>query len=279
MNIPKLIRSKMEDMTKSERHVATYCLSNMNDFAFDTLDYVALKIGTSTTSVIRFCRKLGFSGYKEFQDNIRQGYRYRPDLPEKFKRTAKIQKSDELVLNTVNQSIDCITKTFEELYTERLFDAVNILSDAKRVFTFGMRESFALAHYAYTRFLTVRNNTFILNAGNNGEIETLLSLDSTDVCVAYLFHRYTKKAVEILSILKDMNVKIILVTQSPFEEVKELANVILPCYVETGGIKNSSAAPVCLTDCLCNALAIENGNKTLEYMKKSEKLFKNILAE
>lgn len=279
MNIPKLIRSRLDDMTKSERFVANYCLSNMNDFAFDTLDVIAEKIGTSTTSVIRFCRRLDFSGYKEFQDNVRQGFKYSPDLPEKYKRNAKIQSSDELMLKTVSQSMDCISKTFGELYTERLFDAVSMLASAKRVFTFGMRESFALSHYAYTRFLTVRDNVSILNSGNNGEIETLLSLDKDDVCICFLFHRYTKQAVDILNIIKEQNVKTIVVTNPPFDDIKGVADILLPCYVDADGIKNSSVAPVCLTDYLCNALAVENGDKTLDYMKKSEKLFKEILAE
>ena len=279
MNIPKLIREKLDDMTKSERFVANYCLSNINDFAFDTLDVVAEKIGTSTTSVIRFCRRLDFSGYKEFQDNIRSGFKYSPDLPEKFKRTSNIKNCDELILKIASKSIECINKTFEEMYIERLSDAVNMISCAKRVFTFGMRESFALSHYAYTRFLTVRDNVNILNAGNNGEIETLLSLGKDDVCVIFLFHRYTKQAVEILNIIKEQNVKTILVTNAPFDDVKDIVNIVLPCFVDINAIKNSSVAPVCLTDYLCNALAIEKGDETLEYMKKSEKLFKNILAE
>lgn len=279
MNIIEITRKNFDSMTKTEKQTANYCLANLSDFAFDTLDVVAEKIGVSTTSVIRFCRRLGFSGYKDFQDCVRKGFKYQPDLPEKFKRTANLKNGNELMLKTVRKSVECINKTFEGINTERLFDAVKLLSRAKRVFTFGMRESFALAHYAYTRFLTVRDNVNILGAGNNGEIETLLSLDKDDVCVAFLFHRYTKQAIDILTILKNMNVKIILVTEAPFDNIKSFADVILPCYVDTNGIKNSSVAPVAITDYLCNALAIEKGEETLEYMKKSEKLFKEILSE
>ena len=81
-------------------------------------------------------------------------------------------------------------------------DAVSHISTAKRVFTFGMKESFALAHYAYTRLLTVRKNVCVLNAGYNGEIESILSMNKDDVCVAFVFHRYTKQALQVLDMLK-----------------------------------------------------------------------------
>ena len=86
MNIVNTIKNSLDSMTKSEYKVAVYCLSNLKNFAFDTLDIIAGKIEVSTTSVIRFCRKLGFTGYKSFQDEVRSGFKYEPDLPDKFRR-------------------------------------------------------------------------------------------------------------------------------------------------------------------------------------------------
>lgn len=277
MDVMKIIRESTDSMTKSEYRVAVYCLNNLSTVAFDTLDILASKIGTSTTSVIRFCRRLGYSGYKDFQDEVRSGFRYEPSLPDKLKRTVEANNGDKLLIETLSQSMACIDKTFAGLSNENLYTAVNIISKAKNVYTFGMKESFALAHYAYTRFLTVRKNVHILSAGYNSEIETLLSLTKDDVCVFYLFHRYTSWAVHLLKTLKEHNIPVILITSPPYDTVEEYASVILPCYVDTNGIKNSSVAPVCLADFLCNALAVADGDKTLEIMKKSEELFKQFI--
>lgn len=277
MNIVSKIKDNLEKMTKSEYKVALYCLGNLKDFAFDTLDVIAEKIETSTTSVIRFCRRMGFSGYKGFQDEVRSGFKYEPDLPDKLKRTLNNNNGDKLIAKTVENGITCIEKTFRELPEERFYDSINVLDNCKRIFCFGMKESFALAHYAYTRFLTVRNNVFMLSAGYNGEIESILSLNKNDVCIFFLFHRYTKHSLKILEMLKKQGVVVILVTSPPFDLVKDSADILLPCCVDADGIKNSSLAPVCLTDCLCNVLAVAGGEKALEYMKKSETLFKEIL--
>ena len=111
MNITELIKSRLHIMTKSEYKIAMYFLEKPDDFAFETLDDIAVKIDTSTTSVLRFCRRLDFSGYKELQETIRREFKHEMTLPDKFRRTVE-STEDARVLRTVKNSIRCIEKTF-----------------------------------------------------------------------------------------------------------------------------------------------------------------------
>ncbi|MBQ3124364.1 MAG: MurR/RpiR family transcriptional regulator [Clostridia bacterium] len=275
MNITEIIKSNIDKMTKSERAVATYFLKSPNEFAFETLDSIAYKIKTSTTSVLRFCRKIGFDGYKVFQDEVRNGFKYQFTLPDKFKIASMSEDSDSQFPQYVINAINCIENTFRNIPQNSILRAAEEIAQADRVFCFGLKESFALAHYAYTRFLTVRNDVYLSSAYQSGEIESLLSLRKGDVCIFYLFHRYTKPAPQILKTIKNQGASVILITSPPFNEVEKDATVLLPCEVDINGIKNSSAAPVCITDCLCNMVVSKSGHQTLDYMKQSEILFKN----
>ena len=276
MNITETINSKLHEMTKSELKIASYFLEHADIFAFETLDDIAKKIDTSTTSVIRFCRRIGFQGYKTFQNAVRTDVKSSLTLPDKLERVAESKSADFQHMQVVKNASKCIEKTFEKLSSKVIYDASNTISEAKRVFCFGLKESYALAHYAYTRFLTIREDVFLLTAGQGGEIESLLSLGEGDVCVFFLFHRYTNPAPKILEILKKQGVTVVLVTSPPYDRVQENATILLPCYVDINGIKNSSVAPICLIDCLCNCVATYN-DKTMEYLKKSEELFKEFI--
>ncbi len=275
MSVAETIKNKLDGMTKSEYRVAMYCLGNLQTVAFDTLESLANKAATSTTSVLRFCRKLDFYGFKDFQDAMRAELVHQPGLPERFQKSKKYSSPKQAFLQTVEQNMQCIEKTFLGLSGAVMSDAVNRLKKAKRIFTFGMKESFAMAHYAYTRFLTIRENVSVLGAGYNGEVESLLSLTEEDVCLVFLFHRYTRQTVQVLSVLKERKIPVILITSPPFDSVKDAATVLLPCYVD-GGIKNTSVAATCLIDCLFNALATESGEETLRYMKQSEALYRAV---
>ena len=273
MNVSEHIRQQLGTMTRSERQVAMFTLDHMNDTVFYTLEELARQTDVSTTSVLRFCRRLGFDGFKDFQNAARTELKYSPDLLDKFQRTSDQQMEHSLLAQTVQQGIQCIQETFRELPFEAISQAVNCIAQARRVYTFGMRESQALAYYAYSRLLTVRGDVFAYQDGYNGNVETLLSLNEQDVFVVYLFHRYTRQTLRLLELLRQRGVPVILITSPPVDAVVRFATVLLPCRVDAKGIKNSALAPICLADYLCNALAVVNGEDTLQRMKQSEELF------
>jgi len=273
MNLMELIKQNLDVMTRSERQVAAYYFGHVSDFAFFTLDKIAGAVGTSTTSVLRFCRRLGYGGYKDFQQAVQGEMNRQPDLLDKFQRT-QTGSADTLLNNTLQQNMACIQKTFADLPYDRICQGVGLIAGAKRVFTFGMKESFALAHYAYSRFSTVRGEVHLLGAGINGDAECVLDLGKEDVCVFYLFHRYTKQSLSVLEMLNKQGVSVVLITSAPYEEIARFATVLLPCHVDAGGIKNTAIAPVCLADYLCNAVAVTNGDATVQRMEQLEKLYK-----
>ena len=274
MQVAERIRTELESMTRSERHVAAFVLGHMNDVAFFTLDELAQLTDVSTTSVLRFCRRLGFDGFKQFQQSVRTDLKYSPDLLDKFNRTTDSQFGDALLAQTVQQGVRCIQQTFQELPFAKVSDAVERIAGARRVYTFGMRESQALAAYAYSRLLTVRGDVFLYQDGYAGNVEALLSLTKEDVFLVYLFHRYTRQTLRILEVLKQQGVQVILITSPPVDAVARFATVLLPCQVDGGGIKNSALAPICLADYLCNAVAMVNMEDTVQRMKNSEELFR-----
>lgn len=273
MNIAALINKELPSMTKSEYKVAAYLLNSPSEAAFATLEELAERIGTSTTSVIRFCRRLGHHGYKELQLSVRAELKSQPSLPDKFARTVSLSGTDTLLSRILSSVRACLDATFGEVSEKTLSAAVEKLACAERVFLFGMKESFALAHYAYTRLLSVRPGASILSAGLNGEIEELLSLREGDVVVVFLFHRYTDAALRVLDFLRERGIDVILVTAPPCSDSVISGTLPIICRTDIGGIKNSAVAPIAVTDYICNAVALELGESALEYMKSSENLF------
>ena len=105
------------------------------------------------------------------------------------------------------------------------------------------------------------------------EEKSLDALTAEDICLVYLFHRYTRQTLTVLETLKKRGVPVVLVTAAPYDQVEGYAKVLLPCCVDAGGIKNTALAPVCLADHLCNALAVEKGDAAAKRMQQLEKLY------
>ena len=248
------VYAELDTMTKTERQAAEYFLAHPDEFALLTLDKLALKVGVSTASIIRFCRRLGFFGYKDFQETLRDGMSNRMPLPIKLAHSRSTQ-ADQLLDRVALDGIQAIHQTLNELSAQALSAAVELLEDSRRVFTFGLRESYAMAHYLYTRLITIRDNVRILDTGFHTMLEPLLDLNADDTIVVFLFRRYTEQSLRMLPLLKATGASVILITSAPCDEgLAAQADVLLPCHVENNGIKNTYLAPMCLADYFCNAL-------------------------
>ena len=65
---------KNTTLTKKESQIADYVLNNFREVCFMTSTELAEKLQISHSSVIRFTKDLGYSGYTEFQRAIRAQY-------------------------------------------------------------------------------------------------------------------------------------------------------------------------------------------------------------
>ena len=54
-------------LTKTQKIIAEYVLDNASEACFMTSTEIALKLGVSESSVIRFSRTIGFDGFMDFQ--------------------------------------------------------------------------------------------------------------------------------------------------------------------------------------------------------------------
>ena len=103
---------KNEALTKTSKKIAQFVLDNVAEACFMTSTDIALKLSVSESSVIRFSRSLGFSGFMDFQKSLRKSYQTRVSslsgsiavpyerLVKSFEMSDNINYADEYFLNT-----------------------------------------------------------------------------------------------------------------------------------------------------------------------------------
>lgn len=100
--------------------------------------------------------------------------------------------------------------------------------------------------------------------------EEIVSAKPGDVCVAYLFPRYSKLSTTVLSWLKNEGVTIILFTSQNYSAVQGYGDVILPCSISSLSYKNSYAAPMSLSNYLIAAIAQKNYAESQRVLERTE---------
>ena len=67
MDILAIISSYLPTLSKSEKKVAQYILSNSDEVVNLSINELALLSEVGESTIVRFTRKIGFGGFQDFQ--------------------------------------------------------------------------------------------------------------------------------------------------------------------------------------------------------------------
>ncbi len=267
----KNISQNYDGFTNSHKIVADFMMDNLDYIAFATLEDLASKVGVSTTTVIRFARVLGYDGYSEMQKAIQENIKNKVALPDRLDVSGQLP-GNGLLKDSFANDIRNIEETFSNISEEVLGEAIQMISGADTVYVLGMRSSYALAHYMFSRIAQLRENVRLIQSTGMFFPEEMTSAKEGDVCIAYLFPRYSKTTANIISWFRMHGIKIILFTTQSPSAVDVYGDVLLPCSVMGISYKNSFAAPLCLINYIAAALASGNYEKSKRALERTEEI-------
>ncbi len=238
MSVLNTIQSQYANYTETHRKVADYISSNYSQMVFMTADDLAEAIGTSTTTIIRFARFLGFKGYSDFLQTIRSEATQKLSMPERLKDrnhndTPRLEEAMELAVENIYSTATLLSKN---MCGETVPD---LLIKAKRVMVYGTCSMTGVAQYLTGSLRMLRDNVYQLSGVGGIYADEFLDLKKGDVLVTFLFPRYEFLLLKLLPILKERGVKIIIFTSTVFDSIKELGDAFVPCSVNSVTTRDS----------------------------------------
>ena len=70
--LDELIKNRLEQLTPNQIKLARHFLANQTDMAFKSAAKIAREVGVSEASVVRFSVALGFKGFSDLQNMLRE---------------------------------------------------------------------------------------------------------------------------------------------------------------------------------------------------------------
>jgi DNA-binding MurR/RpiR family transcriptional regulator len=148
-----MIPSIYSSLTKAEKKVADVVRSNPEEAVLATVTDLSEQAGVGETSVIRFCRKLGFRGFHEFKLSVAQ------DLVDRSPAISNMQIGEEDDAITIARKLTMqhellLKNTMDLVNADHLNAAVRKMLEAGRIFIYGVGSSGITAldlHYRLLR--------------------------------------------------------------------------------------------------------------------------------
>jgi len=209
-----------------------------------SISELAEECGVAEATISRFCRRLKLKGYNAFKlamatavaEEIRGVSQTNESLTERVEQTDSVL---ELSRKLCNSHTAAIEQGLALVRPERIKRAVDLMWDAERVYFMGQGGSMLISMVAAHQFSTVSPRFFAVQ-DSHVQASTAALLSSKDVVVFFSYSGSTKELMEIMSLVKNCDAKIILVTRFYKSPGAALADVVLQCGSNEGPLQLGS---------------------------------------
>ena len=250
------IQRRMSSMSKGQRAIGNYILNFYDKAAFMTAAKLGTTVGVSESTVVRFATILGYEGYPELQDSLRDLIRSKLTAVQRIEITNDRLGDDDILRRVLNSDIEKVKSTLEEIDRDDFNRAVSTIVDAKEIYIIGMRSSAALANFLWYYFRLMFPRVHLVQTTSGSEIfEQMLRIGEGDAVIAASFPRYSKRIINAVGFAKAQGASVIALTDSPASPIAADADCILTAKSDMLSFVDSLVAPMSIINALIVAIA------------------------
>lgn len=127
----------IQKFNETEIRIYKFIVDNVEKIPYMTIRELAHAIQVSTSTILRFCNKLGCDGYKEFKERLKKYVHQIQEMPPQ---------------GDLNELLHYFKKTNTNLFEQKIEEGAHFIRKAETVIFIGSGSSGALAKYASRYF-------------------------------------------------------------------------------------------------------------------------------
>lgn len=272
-----LVRIDMsrKDFSKGQRRIASYIEEHYDTAAFMTAAKLGEVVGVSESTVVRFAAQIGYDGYPYLQKAMQEMIRDKLNSIQRIEVTTGRIGDDDVVETVLNQDIDKIKRTIEELSREDFKKAVNAIINADNIYVFGVKSASHIAgFFAYYLDLIFGNVHVLDSTSKTTTYEKLFRISDKDVMIGISFPRYSTMAVDAMNFAHDRGAEVIAITDSMISPLVTNADEVLLARSDIASVVDTLVAPLSLINALLVDIVIERKEDIIHTFSELEQVWK-----
>jgi RpiR family carbohydrate utilization transcriptional regulator len=218
------IRSVQSSLSRSEGAVARLVLAESAIAIGMGITAVARRARVSTATVLRFCRTLGFAGYKDFKIALAVEMGRSPAVLSEDVHTEDTPM--QIARKVLRADMQAIAHTLELLDETMLNKAVRALRTARRIEIYGVGSSAPVAVDAYYRLLRIGFRVAVVTDSHMQAVSAAL-LKPGDVAFVISHTGRTRETLEAARNAREQGATVIALTSFLRAPIRTVANIVL----------------------------------------------------
>ncbi len=268
------IQNQMPGFSKGQRRIAEYILQTYDKAAFQTAAVLGKSVQTSESTVVRFASALGFDGYPELQQALQEVVLNRLTASQRMEVDAERMPRSALLQKVLQDDVDRIRTTLEEVDEAAFENAVEAILRARRIYILGVRASAALAQFLSYYLNYMFDDVRLLTTDSASELYgQIIRISAGDVMLGISFPRYSNVAIRSMSYAKDAGAHTIALTDRPTAPIAEYADELLCAKSDMVSLADSQVAAMSVLNALIAAVASRRRTETAATFDRLEEIW------
>ncbi len=265
----------LQTASKADRAIANYMLSDMGGLPFETAASLASKVQVSEPTVGRFCRSIGYDGFKDLKRNLKNDMGDQPWLiGDRLRDLQERTKAGEDQLSRgLELEMAALVAVYEAAHSPAWPRTVKRLATARKVFAAGFQTERGMAQIFVNQLQYLRDDVYLLDLGG-GNFAELLAMDGDDAAlVIFEARRYSSHAQMLAEDAKVAGIPVILITDPYCDWGHDVSDAMFVVPTAVNLFWESTAQMASLANLLVNGVFLELGPEVEARMNKFAQLY------
>ncbi|MGL4521011.1 MAG: MurR/RpiR family transcriptional regulator [Bacilli bacterium] len=218
------INGTISDLPISERRVAEYILSSPNDINKMTVHEVAEKSGSSSASVVRFCRSIGLSGFPDLK--IRLSVDSVKPRSQGYFDVEKNEQAESVIDKLLSNTVEALRNTADYLNENVIQETVQLLDNAPIIYVYGVGASSIVAEDFAQKWMRLGKHVYHISDAHVLAM-ALSTAQENAVFFGISYSGETREVIELMQLAKEYGLKTIGLSRMGDNTVTQIADVSL----------------------------------------------------
>lgn len=266
MEIVSQIQSNYNQLSRTQKRIADYLISNPDEACFLSLKAFAARVNATEVTVINFTHRIGLNGFNELKKELRRYVRGLLSPSDKLRRAFQLSRGMTVQpSDCIENEIQILRETFRGIKQDELFHAVSMLEKASKIYVVGYDSSAPVAEFMIIRLRYLGLDTEPLTFGDYSHM--MLEVSRCDrnalfILISFPIHFPRMKA--LASVVKQKKLRLLALVNDGLSEVAEMADLALHCDTSDVVFYNSITSAISLVNLLCTLYASQHQSTVLD---------------
>lgn len=268
------LKDYKKDASPTEVAVIDFILKNAEETSQMTIYNLAEKTFSSPSTIIRLCKKNGYTGFKDFIKDLIYEQAVRVNY--KDKHLTELTRTDEIeeIINKVtHENILSLEETLKLVDYEVIIKVVNEIFKCEKLTIFGIGASLIVAKDAQLKFTRINKMSYVSEDWHT-QLLMAKNMNENDLALVISYSGQTEEMVTCTEIAKDNGATVISITNTKESPINQLADYAIYVasneYSFRSGAMSSRISQLNIIDILYTSYINKKYEQSLEILEKTQ---------